>query len=236
MNSGTKAYKRNAKQAARERLILDNIDYARKILSTMAIVISDPEEKECLNSAGMLGLIEAANNFEPSQGIPFRTFAYPRIRGAIIDELRRYSPVSQQMLKQIGKVKKAYSNLVPPVSPEMLAEETGLTLEQIEAVLEAMRFMAPEDWNDFTAVIHRDWKSHDQSPEKAVEKQEMREILAECIQQLPERERLAITLYFSDELNLAEIGAVLSISESRASRVLANAKFRLKELVQAKTN
>lgn len=231
MNSGTNVYKRTAAGADRERLILDNVEYVGKILSTMTVATDDPDERENLKSAGMVGLIESANNFDPKLGISFRTFAFPRIRGAIIDELRKLAPVSQQMLHQIGLVKKAHQQLEPPVSPEQLAEKTNLSLDQVEASLEAMRFLEPEDWNDLSNVVHQSWKSEESAPERQVERLEMKQILASSIKELPEKERLVVTLYYTEELNLVEIGQVLSLSESRISRILAAAKFRLKELV-----
>ncbi len=234
MNSGTKVYKRSATGADRERLILENIDYVGKILSTMSVATNDPDERENLKSAGMVGLIESANSFDNTQGIQFRTFAFPRIRGAIIDELRKLAPVSQLMLQQIGLIKKAYQQLESPVSPEVLAKKTKLTLDQVRASLEAMRFLEPEDWNDLSSVVHQSWKATESAPEGRIEKQEMRQLLANSIQQLPEKERLVVTLYYTEELNLTEIGAVLSLSESRVSRILAAARFRLKELILAR--
>jgi RNA polymerase sigma factor for flagellar operon FliA len=132
-------------------------------------------------------------------------------------------------------LKKAYERLEPPVTPELLSGETKLTLEQVYACLEAMRFLKPEDWNDFDCVVHGSWKSQCTDPEHEVEKQEMQQLLVDSIKQLPERERLVLTLYYSEELNLAEIGKVIEISESRVSRILAAAKFRLKELVRSQT-
>ena len=234
MNSPTKTYQRTAKRNQCDHLILENIDYVGRILSTMTIAVHTEDERENLHAAGVLGLVEAANKFDPTHNVAFRTFAFRRIQGAIIDELRKIAPVSQQVLQQIGVLKKAHEVLEPPVTPEALAGETGMSLEVVTATLEAMRFLKPEDWNDFTSIAHGSWKSSSDEPSAQIEGQEMANILAESIAQLPERERLVMTLYFSEELNLKEIGAVLEISESRVSRVLAAAKFRLKEIVETR--
>ncbi len=95
----------------------------------------------------------------PSKGVPFRTFAYSRIRGAIVDEFRKQSPVSQLVLGHIGIVKKAFESLEPPVTPEKLAKTSGLTLEQVVTCLEAMRFIKPDDWNDLSDVVHGSWRA-----------------------------------------------------------------------------
>jgi RNA polymerase sigma factor for flagellar operon FliA len=233
MNSGTKIYRQTARNVDRERLILDHLDFVGKVLSTMKIAVKNQDERDNLESAGVVGLIESANNFDNSMETSFQTFAFSRIRGAMIDELRKLAPVSQQMLQKIGSIKKAYQQLEPPVSPERLAEKTELSLSQVQAALEAMRFLTPEDWNDFSSVIHSSWKSSAQSPAHAMELEEKKQLLANSIESLPENERLVLTLYYKEELKLNEIGAVLSLSESRVSRILASAKFRLKELVAA---
>ncbi|MEZ6095522.1 MAG: sigma-70 family RNA polymerase sigma factor [Pirellulaceae bacterium] len=228
-------YRKASQEESREKLILDHIPFVRKILSTMAVNLASNIDRDGLESAGIVGLVEAANNFDPGRGATFKTFAYTRIRGAILDELRKTSPVSQLTLQQISLIRAAYEKLEPPVTPEMLAAETGLTLERVEACLEAMRFLAPQDWNDLYCVVHQTWREDEERPEKVFELEESKTILAECITKLPERERLALTLYFAEELTLAEIGEVLEISESYASRLLASAKFRLKEFFREKT-
>lgn len=235
MNLATKTYRRTAQTVDREQLILDNIDYVGRILSTMTIAVQSQDERENLHSAGIVGLVEAANKFDPTEKTSFRTFAYRRIQGSIIDELRKLSPVSQQILQQIGQLKKAYEKLRPPATPEKLASETGLELSQVVNCLEAMRFMKPDEWNDFSSTPHQSWLSeNDASDDEEIQEMKMR--LANGIEQLPERERLVLTLYYSEELKLKEIGEVLDISESRASRVLAAAKFRLKEIVRAESD
>lgn len=233
MDSATKAYKKASIEQLREQLILDNVDYVRKILSTLTAGLPDNYDKENLEQAGIVGLVETANSFDPGRGVSFRTYCYPRIRGAIVDEMRKNSPVPQQMLAYIRQVREAYETLEAPVTPEDLADSTGLSVEKICQVLEAMRFMKPQNWNDLYCNIHSGWKTGEQSPEFDLEKLELKKIMADCIEKLPDRERLVLTLYFTEDLTLAEIGKVIDVSESRASRILAAAKFRLKEYVKA---
>lgn len=233
MNSATRAYKNASDQQLREQLILDNMSYVRKILSTLTAGLPDHYDKENLEQAGIVGLVETANSFDPSRGVSFRTYCYPRIRGAIVDEMRKNSPVPQQMLAYISQVKAAYEGLETPVLPEDLAHKTGLPLEKILQVLEAIRFLKPQKWNDLFCNVHSGWRADEESPESAMENRELKRLIADCIEKLPERERLVLTLYYSEDLTLAEIGKVIGVSESRVSRNLAAAKFRLKELVKA---
>lgn len=219
-----------------EALIIEHIDYVGRILSTMAFKARNEEQRENLHAAGLLGLVQAANKFQSNKGVPFTTFAYPRIRGAILDELRKMSLIPQQTLKLVSTLKEAYTQLKPPVTPEKLSQYTGLSPLQIEEGLEAIRFLSPESWSDFSTIVYRPTHSDNVTPLDEAERAEMKEILADSMLELPERERLVITLYYYESLNLAEIGAVLDLSESRISRILASARFRLKELVRCKTD
>lgn len=236
MNSATAQYEKASETVDREKLILENVDYVRQIFGTMAVNVYDEDQRENLYSAGVVGLVQAANSFDPARGVSFRTYAYTRIKGAIVDELRKISPVSQDVLKQIGIINKAYQQLEPPVTPELLAEHTELPLERVLICLEAMRFLKPQDWSDFHCSIHSSWSSDVGSPERDAERGEMKKVLADGIETLPENERVTLTLYFTDELTLAEIGSVIGLSESRVSRLLASAKFRLKEYVRRQTS
>ena len=236
MNSATAQYEKASELIDREKLILEHVDYVRKIFASMAVNVHDDDQRENLYSAGVVGLVQAANAYDPSRGASFRTFSFPRIRGAIVDELRKISPVSQEVLKQIGQINKAYQRLDPPVTPELLAEYTGLSLDRVLTCLEAMRFLKPQDWSDFHCTIHSSWSSSEGSPEREAERTEMKSILADGIETLPENERITLTLYFTEELTLAEIGEVIGLSESRVSRLLASAKFRLKEFVRRRTS
>ncbi|MEM9412505.1 MAG: sigma-70 family RNA polymerase sigma factor [Planctomycetota bacterium] len=235
MNLATTQYQQNARGNEREDLIMENMDYVRKILSTMTVNVDDEDTRQSLYSAGVVGLVEAANSFDSSRGISFRTFSYPRIRGAIVDELRKFSPVSQEVLRQIGIIKNIYQQFDPPVTPELLARESGFTLEQVMICLEAMRFLAPQNWNDLHCTIHSSWQSQEDSPERLVERSEMESLLADGVETLPEKERLIFTLYYVEELTLVEIGEVINLSESRVSRLLGAAKFRLGQFIKQQT-
>ncbi len=232
VQSATQAYQRASQHAQRDELIYEHLDYTRKIVSTLTVGLPKHVDRENLEQAGFTGLVEAAQNFDPSLGVKFRTFAYQRIRGAVIDELRKNALVPQQMIEFIDRVKQAYDALQGPVTPEMLADATGLPLATIQEVLEALRFMQPQSWNDLFCHVHSSWKHSAELPEREIEARETKAHIADCIERLPERERLILTLYYTEDLTLAEIGEVLGLSESRASRILASAKFRLKELIQ----
>lgn len=233
MKSATHAYKQAAPDRCVDQLIVDTMDYVRKIVSTLTVGLPDNLDRENLEQSAFVALVECARSYESNRGTSFRTYCYPRIRGAVIDELRRNSPLPQKMLKNIREVKTAYERLPGPVSPEDLADETNMSLEKIHKVLEAMRFVQPEPWNDLHCNIHENWRTGEDGPEFEAQQRELKRVMADCIERLPDRERLVLSLYYDEDLTLAEIGRMIDRSESRISIVLAAATFRLKELVQA---
>lgn len=233
MEPAIQAYRHASHELRREQLILDNVDYVRKILSTLTVNLSSSYDFENLEQAGLVALVETANSYDPARGVQFRTYCFPRIRGAIIDEMRKNSPIPQRMMGLIKQIRNVYQLLEPPVTPERIAMETGLDLETVMQVLEAMRFSQPQHWDDLYCTIHSGWKNGEHRPGYELERREMRGLVADCIEKLPERERLVVTLYYTEDLTLLEIGDVIDVSESRVSRILASARFRLKELVKA---
>jgi RNA polymerase sigma factor for flagellar operon FliA len=229
------AYRKASRENSRERMIVENLPYVRKILSKLTTGLPAHVDRDGLESAGIVGLVEAANSYDPTRGVAFKTYAYPRIHGAIVDELRKNSPVSQQMLAHLSRVRDAYQQLAPPVLPEDLARQTGLSLAQVQDALEASRFLAPQSWNDLHCVLHSSWRESPEQPGEKLEQEEVKRILAKCIERLPERNRLVLTMYYSEDLTLAEIGAVLDYSESYVSRLLSEATFSLKEFYRKET-
>ena len=233
MRSATKAYESASGRKLRDDLIVNNLEYVRHILGKTIANLPDGVDVENLESAGVMGLVEAAHQFDQDRGVSFRTFAYPRIRGAIIDELRRNCPLPQQVLQQAAQIRKALERLEPPASPEAIAEETGLSLDDVISCMQALQLTRLRSWDDYTMV----GQTSDQdgsSPEAAIVEAENRLVLAQCIERLPQQERLVITLYHMEDLRLKEIGRVLNLSESRVSRILTKAQMRLREMVRVR--
>src|SRR5207244_2129639 len=118
-------------QGQREELILGHLSLVRHIIGRLAAKLPHGTDLENLEAAGTLGLVEAANRYEPERGIQFNTFAYTRIRGAIYDELRRNCPLPQILLERITQVRKVLQALPPPVPVDILAMHTGLSENDI---------------------------------------------------------------------------------------------------------
>jgi RNA polymerase sigma factor FliA len=226
-------YQQLGGEKQREELILGNLTLVRHILGRLAVRLPRGTDLDNLEAAGVLGLVEAANRFEPDRGITFKTFAYTRIRGAILDELRRNSPLPQEVLERIAKIRKVLQLLPPPVSALVLAEKTGLSEDDIADSFAAMRLTRNVSWNDILSSQNSKFVGGER-PEDRLELAERKRLLAEAITQLPENERLAVTLYYMEDLRLKEIGQVLQLSESRVCRLLKSAEFRLEEHIRAR--
>ncbi len=231
MNNALQAYRQNAESLV-ENLILENIDFVRKILSAMTANLPASCDRENLEQAGMVGLVEAARQFDPSKGTQFRSFAYLRIRGAITDEMRRNSGLPQAVIERIKRLKQVKEQLSQPATPELLAQLSGWSVDEVLETLEAMRFTRSETWGEIQpGELLGDSQRFD-SAESQLQLKERKELLANCIEHLPDRERLIITLSFAEDLTLQEIGEVMGLSESRVSRLLTSAKFQLKEMIE----
>jgi RNA polymerase sigma factor for flagellar operon FliA len=232
-------YQEGRTNAQRDELILGHLGLVRHILGRLAAKLPHGIDLENLEAAGTLGLVEAANRFQPERGIHFKTFAYTRIRGAIYDEMRRNCPFPQELLERVAQVRDVLQSLPPPVRAETLAQRTGLSEEAVNECLTAMRLTRVVSWDDIAepsdAALAGN-ASTSERPEMRMETIERRRFLVDAISTLPESERLAVTLYYMEDLRLKEIGQVLNLSESRVSRLLKAAHHRIEEHIRAKEN
>ena len=215
----------------REALILDHLGYVKHILARLVSHLPNGVDIENLESAGVLGLIEASGQFDPTRKVEFKTFAYQRIRGAILDELRRNCPLSQQMLQKISVLREAREKIQGPVILEHLAAIAEMPVEEVARCIQAARLTRPEAWNESIQTRKEQAKRQTTAP---IERQEMRQVLADGIEELPETMRLAVTLHYTEDLKLKEIGEILGLSESRVSRIVNAGKERLRDYVKTR--
>lgn len=225
------AYQQVRADAQRDELILGHLSLVRHILARLSATLPYGIDLENLEAAGTLGLVEAATRFEPGRGVHFKTFAYTRIRGAIFDELRRNCPLPQELLERIAQVRRALQSIPPPVRIEALCQLTGLTENEVNECLAAMRLTRVVSWNDIAEPTDSA-NAPAQRPERHLENAERTQLLAEAVKTLPDAERLAITLYYMEDLRLKEIGCVLNLSESRVCRLLKSAELLIEQYVR----
>lgn len=231
MEAAVRTYQNVTRKEFRDQLVVEHLECVRHTLGRMLVTLPGFVDAENLESAGILGLVEAANNFEPDRGVDFRTYAFHRIRGAILDELRRNCPLPQHVLQQWNRIRSVWERLGEHVGTDVLAEQTGLPESEIETILAAVRLAQPEVWLE--ELAHNDHgRDAGGSPEDVLDLEDQQRALADAIEQLPDQMRTVLGLYYMEDLRLAEIGEVLGLSESRISRILAQAQLRLKAILE----
>jgi RNA polymerase sigma factor FliA len=236
-----KDYKSNGTSDARERLILNYSPLVKFVAGRVAAGLPQNIEQADLVSYGIFGLIDAIDKFDPGRGFKFETYAISRIKGAIIDELRSIDWVPRSVRAKARAIERAISKLEnelrrSPEDAEVAAElewtegELTHTLSQISFTgLVALDDLLASsgDRNSSATVIDTvvDGK-HD--PVEAYEVDEMKHLLADAINRMPDRERLVLTLYYYEGLTLAEIGSLLGVTESRVCQIHTKSILQLR--------
>jgi RNA polymerase sigma factor for flagellar operon FliA len=225
----------------REKLILDHVPLLRHIVGRMALDLPATVERDDLYGWGMLGLIGAADTWEPARGLKFSTFAFPRIRGAILDELRRADFLPRGRREKVRELERAVSaceqqdGTAP--TPERIARELGVSLDEIDEILLSARSAATASLDDGPGIellgLLSDPRCDD--PQGSAEWEEMRGLLVAAIGELPEQDKTVITLYYGEELFLREIAEVLGVTESRVSQIHSRALYRLNRQLSARS-
>jgi RNA polymerase sigma factor for flagellar operon FliA len=152
----------------------------------------------------------------------------------VLDELRRNCPLPQHVLERVARVRRAYAGLAPGASADDLAAAAGLTSVEVADCLAAVRLTRMQSWEGSADPLEARVHGREEPPDAQAERAEQKQLLAEALQALPERERLVVTLYYLEDLRLKEIGALLELSESRVSRLLSAALFQLGEHIRAR--
>lgn len=219
----------------RDKLVMEHVGLVKALASRLAHRIPAQVELSELISVGVLGLIDAAGRYRPSLGVPFDAFARRRIHGAMLDALRELDWAPRSLRKMRRRVDAAMAQLRHDLQREPREEEIASALDisetEYDKVLDQLRAAD-------LAVIKRsnaDGRDElevaidpDEGPHAHLERSELREMLAEAITELPERERQILALYYHEELTLAEIGEVIGVGESRVSQLRTQAIARLR--------
>ena len=235
-------YKANGAPDARERLIIHYAPLVKFVAGRVAAGLPQSIEQSDLVSYGIFGLIDAIDKFDPGRGFKFETYAISRIKGAIIDELRSIDWVPRSVRAKARSIERAISKLENELkrSPEdaEVAAELDMTEGELAGVLSQISFTGLVALDDLLAASGSDRTTgttvadtisdgaHD--PVQAFEVDEMKHLLADAINRMPDRERLVLTLYYYEGLTLAEIGEVLGVTESRVCQIHTKAILQLR--------
>jgi len=230
-----------AREGARERLILHYAPLVKYVASRVATGLPASVDQADLVSYGMFGLIDALEKFDLSRGNKFETYAIPRIKGAIIDELRAMDWVPRSVRFKAREIEKAYSDLESihkrgPTEKEVAAR-LGVTLRELHEVINQISFVQVLQLDEILSVgsdrgeqvsLLDTLADRGTDPTTALEGEETRGLLAAAINSLSEREKIVVTLYYFEGLTLAEIGDILGVTESRVCQIHTKAVGQLR--------
>lgn len=225
-----------------EEYILENINLVRYMASryfTKNIGI----EYEDLVSYGTMGLIEAANSYKEDKNCKFSTYASLKIKAAIIDEIRRHSPISRRDVSKVNEYNCAVESLQNKLLREPKADEIAKYLniqsEEVNKIENTINLMSTTSLdtvifqgNNEVSIIDTIKEDDSLSPESIIEEKEKLEILTKAIDMLKEKDKLVLALYYYEELTLKEIGYILEVSESRVSQLHSRAIVNLRNTIK----
>lgn len=222
-----------ASSEERDLLIVEHIPLLKHMVGRMCFDVPGGMDRDDLYGVGMLGLIAAADSWDPGRGLQFSTYAYPKIRGAILDELRREDFLPRGRRERVRELEVAYERLEQehgqPPAPEELAEELGVSIDEIDQILLSAASCGQASLEDGQSDQLRTMlcDPRSESPVGSAQWNELRDLLIDAIKSLPEQEKTVITLYYGEELLLKEISDVVGVTESRVSQIHTRALYRL---------
>jgi RNA polymerase sigma factor for flagellar operon FliA len=223
---------------SREQLIIKYLPYVKRIVNRIAIHLPPNVDTEDLLNVGVIGLIQAIDRFDPSRDNKFTTYAAFRIRGAVLSELRSRDFLSRSNRRKIRELEKVYLALEQKNGREVddaeVAEAMEIDLEELYRIkqissisfisYEELGYSSARDKNKLANCLVRE----DEDVFSQAGLKELQAALAESIEELPEKEKLVLSLYYTDELTMKETGDVIGVTESRVSQLHSQAIIRLR--------
>jgi RNA polymerase sigma factor for flagellar operon FliA len=240
-------YHKTKNPELRQRLLEKYLPLVKSIAGRMALGFPRSVELSDLVSTGVIGLIEAFSNFDPERGVKFETYALPRIRGAILDELRALDWVPRSTRAKSREIERALTRLENKLGRTPTRREIAKALKMSEEEF----FWALDDVSSTTVLsldelVYRE-DDNRQIPRietletlaqdnvlSDIEKKELKAFIVSALNNLSEQEKLVVALYYYEELTLKEIGEVMQISESRVSQIHTKSVIRLREMIKEK--
>jgi len=224
----------------RDQLIMDYAPLIRFVAQRIAARLPSNIEIDDLISAGVIGLMDAIEKYDPSRDNKFKTYAEFRIRGAILDELRSQDWVPRSIRDKAKKIDRTYAELEQrygrAVSDEELSKAMGIDLNEYYTMVSRVKAVTLLSIDELSGPGQSDKKSllecleniGSKNPFMQLKSKGIRELLIRNIEELPDKQKLVLSLYYYEDLNLKEIGKVLEVTESRVSQLHTQAVSKLK--------
>jgi len=231
--------RREPDAAEQERLVAEHLELVKRIAYHLIARLPARTEIEDLMQAGMMGLLEAARNYDESRGASFTTFAGFRIRGAMLDEVRRHDWTPRSVHRKQREVSAAIRELEtetgrPPRAAE-IADRLGISIDEYHKILSdaaGCSLFSLSESTDDTRPMRQLVGDDTADPDRLCSEEQFRDGVIAAIEKLPEKEQLVLSLYYERELNLKEIGEVLGVTESRVCQIHGQALARVRAHVE----
>lgn len=235
-----KDYRSTVDPKTKDEIIIEYAPLIKYIAQKIASRLPSNIELDDLISCGVIGLMDAIEKFDPSRDNKFKTYAEFRVRGAILDELRAQDWVPRSIREKAKMIERSYakleSELGRPATDDEMCKELGVTQDEFHDLLNKAKSVSLLNIDDSATFNRGDKKliaglmedSRAANPFTAVSYKNSRDKIKEGIQSLPEKQRLVLSLYYYEDLNLKEIGQVLDVTESRVSQLHTQAIMKLK--------
>ena len=225
-------------ESNRNALISETLPLIKHIAHRVSTRLPANVEIRDLINAGVLGLLDAIEKFEPERGVKFKTYAEVRIRGAILDSLRNLDWAPRSLRKKSKDLERTYADLTQKLgraaTDEEVSEAMGENIEDFHALIDQLHgltvgsFENLSDSEDSENYINYYPDDGSNDPYAKFESRELTTILTDAIEDLPEKERLVLSLYYYEEFTMKEIGALLGVNESRVSQLHTKATLRMR--------
>ena len=219
-----------------ESLIVDNMNLVKKIAWHMHGRVRSAIEIEDLMQIGYFGLVTAAQKYSPQEGATFASYAVLRIRGAIVDHLRKSSNLCRTTIQMQQKQKKAVQSLVGSLQrepvPSEIAEKMGLGLNEYREWEKAFNANVHQSLDEVYDEYSMWFVSKDNTPEENLDRSQLKNILTDALKELPPKEAMVIQLYYVEELNVYEIAEVMEITTGRVSQIKKSAVLLLRSNIE----
>lgn len=223
----------------REKIIIEYANLVKIVAGRLSMYLGYNVEYDDLVGYGIFGLIDAVDKFDYSKGVKFETYASFRIRGAILDEIRKMDWIPRTLRQKQRKIDTAFHKIETEqgriASNEEVAKELEISVEELDtwqSQSKVSNLLSLDEYMEQGSEVKMEssLSSQYETPEKIVEKQELKQILANTLESLTEKEKKVIILYYYEDLTLKEISSILEVSESRISQLHTKAlqKMRLK--------
>ncbi|MGI5970214.1 MAG: sigma-70 family RNA polymerase sigma factor [Oscillospiraceae bacterium] len=227
-------YSKNRDPEIKNQLLIHYVDLVKRIVRRIMPKYREYNDSDDLVSCGVIGLIDALEKYDINYGVKFETYASTRIRGEILDYMRKQDWAPASLRSKINRINSSIEYLESllgryPTDSE-IAENTGMSVSEVRKVLEKthmFNLMHFEDMVSDNISLVKASEAADNDPEAVMQNKETKRILAEIIESLPEKEKLVITLYYYEEMTLKEIASVLKVTESRVSQIHSKVLVRI---------